>query len=86
MFLGVYNKGTHDFNYVNARHNSEPILLRKNKDINLLNSNGYPIANIFDNVNYDVNKLNLDIGDKVFLYTDGITEATNEDNQQFVIE
>ncbi len=86
VFLGVYNKGTHDFNYVNAGHNSEPILLRKNKDINLLNSKGYPIANIFDNVNYDVNKLNLDIGDKLFLYTDGITEATNEDNQQFGIE
>ncbi len=37
-------------------------------------------------MNYDVNKLNLDIGDKLFLYTDGITEATNEDNQQFGIE
>lgn len=86
VFLGVYNKTTHDFNYVNAGHNSEPIMLRKNKDITLLNSKGYPIANIFDNVKYDVNNLNLDIGDKLFLYTDGITEAKNEDNQQYGIE
>lgn len=86
VFLGVYNKVTHDFNYVNAGHNSEPILLRKNKEITLLNSKGYPIANIFDNVKYDENKLNLEIGDKLFLYTDGITEANNEDNQQYGIE
>jgi sigma-B regulation protein RsbU (phosphoserine phosphatase) len=52
----------------------------------LLNSKGYPIANIFDDVNYDENKLNLNIGDKLFLYTDGITEARNRNNEQFGIE
>jgi len=86
VFMGIYNKDTHDFGYVNAGHNSEPILLRKNKDIALLNSKGYPIANIFDDVNYDENKLNLDIGDKLFLYTDGITEAKNQHNEQFGVE
>lgn len=83
IFMGIYNKDTHDFKYVNAGHNSEPILLRKNKDIDLLNSKGYPIANIFDYVNYNENKLKLDIGDKLFLYTDGITEAMNRNNEQF---
>ncbi|HAQ39827.1 MAG TPA: phosphatase [Clostridiales bacterium] len=83
VFLGVYNKTTHEFSYVNAGHNSEPILLRKDGDISLLNSKGYPIANIFDNVKYDVSMLNLNIGDKLFLYTDGITEAKNEANQQY---
>lgn len=86
VFLGVYNKENHGFNYVNAGHNSEPILYRKNKEAVLLNSKGYPIANIFDNVNYDVSKLSLDIGDKLFFYTDGITEATNEGNEQFGIK
>lgn len=86
VFFGVYNKATHEFNYVNAGHNSEPILLRKSGDIELLNSKGYPIANIFDNVKYDEKKLNLNIGDKLFLYTDGITEANNEDNQQYGME
>jgi len=31
----------------------------------------------------DVSMLNLNIGDKLFLYTDGITEAKNEANQQY---
>lgn len=86
VFLGIYNKSTHEFSYVNAGHNSEPILLRKNGYISLLNSKGYPIANIFDNVKYDVNKLNLDIGDRLFLYTDGITEAQNEEGRQYGTE
>lgn len=86
VFFGVYNKTTHEFTYVNAGHNSEPILFKNNKDIVLLKSKGYPIANIFDNVKYDENKVNLKIGDKLFFYTDGITEAKNEDNQEYGIK
>lgn len=86
VFLGVYNKATHEFRYVNAGHNSEPILLKNNKDIILLKSKGYPIANIFDNVKYDENKTTLEIGDKLFFYTDGITEAKNDDNQEYGVE
>ncbi|MGD9568843.1 MAG: SpoIIE family protein phosphatase [Sedimentibacter sp.] len=83
VFLGNYNKTTHEFSYVNAGHNSEPILLKKDGDLNLLKSKGYPIANIFDNVKYDVNKMNLNVGDRLFLYTDGITEAKNDEDQQY---
>ena len=86
VFLGVYNKATHEFRYVNAGHNSEPILLNVNKNISMLKSKGYPIANIFDNVKYEENKVVLNIGDKLFFYTDGITEANNEENQQFGVE
>lgn len=86
VFFGVYNKKTSEFSYVNAGHNSEPILLRKDKSVELLSSRGYPIANIFDNVKYDVNQLKLNLGDKLFLYTDGITEAPNDYNQQYGIE
>lgn len=86
VFMGIYNKETHEFEYVNAGHNSEPVLLKKNRDIFLLNSKGYPIANIFDDVNYDENKLSLDIGDKLFFYTDGITEARNQNGEQFGME
>ncbi len=86
LFLGVYNKTTRNFSYVNAGHNSEPIIMRKEGKIELLSSKGYPIANIFDNVKYDVNKLSLSVEDRLFLYTDGITEAKNDANRQYSIE
>lgn len=86
VFFGIYNKTTKEFKYVNAGHNSEPILQRTNKEIILLKSKGYPIANIFDNVKYDENTLELNVGDKLFLYTDGITEVKNDEMQEFGIE
>lgn len=86
VFFGIYNKKTCQFNYVNAGHNSEPILMGKNGDITKLMAKGYPIANIFDNVQYDENTLNLNVGDKIFFYTDGITEAANEEGVQYGVE
>ena len=52
----------------------------------MLKSKGYPIANIFDNVSYDVSKISLRVGDKLLFYTDGITEATNNEGMQFGVE
>lgn len=86
VFLGVYNKTTNEFKYVNAGHNAEPILHRTNNELTLLKSKGYPIANIFDQVKYDENTLELKVGDKLFLYTDGITEAKNDEMQEFGVE
>ncbi|MFA9424241.1 MAG: SpoIIE family protein phosphatase, partial [Sedimentibacter sp.] len=86
VFFGIYNKTTGNFNYVNAGHNSEPILLGSNETISLLKSKGYPIANIFDSVNYDVSTIKLNLGDRLFFYTDGITEASNQDGVQYGVE
>lgn len=84
IFYGIYNKSTHEFQYVNAGHNSVPILLKsKTKEMDRLVAKGYPICNIFDNVSYDINKIKLNIGDKLFFYTDGITESKNEHGKEF---
>jgi len=86
VFFGIYNKTTCDFHYVNAGHNTEPILLSTNGSITMLKSKGYPIANIFDSVQYDVSAVKLDIGDRLFFYTDGITEAANEEGKQYGVD
>jgi sigma-B regulation protein RsbU (phosphoserine phosphatase) len=85
VFFGIYNKDSHEFKYVNAGHNSAPILIRDNS-IKTLILKGYPIANIFDNVDYAVGKITLKVGDKLLLYTDGIAEATNSEGIQFGVD
>lgn len=85
LFFGIYNKNSGEFEYVNAGHNSVPILI-SNKNIKMLKSKGYPIANIFDNVSYDVSKVSLRLGDRILFYTDGITEATNDKGIQYGVE
>ncbi|MCF0226317.1 MAG: serine/threonine-protein phosphatase, partial [Methanobrevibacter sp.] len=34
-------------------------------------------------IEYETNTINLDIGDKILLYTDGVTEANNSYNEFF---
>ncbi len=85
VFFGIYNKNTHVFEYVNAGHNSVPILINNN-NINMLESKGYPIANIFDDVSYDISKVYLEVRDKILFYTDGITEATNSEGIQYGVD
>lgn len=85
IFYGVFNKNTHEFKYSNAGHNSIPI--KYNKDgLELLEAKGYPIALLFDKMLYDEKKIQLRKDDKVLLYTDGITEAKNENGEEFGME
>lgn len=85
LFFGIYNKDSHEFKYVNAGHNSVPILI-SDKTIKMIRLKGYPIANIFDSVDYNTGKVTLKPGSKILLYTDGITEATNNQGVQFGVD
>ena len=86
VFFGIYNKTNHEMNYVNAGHNTEPILLRSTGEVSLLKARGYPIANIFNSVQYEVKNIKLNLKDEIFFYTDGITEATNSEGKQYGVE
>jgi len=66
--------------YTNAGHNNM-YLLKKNKELKILKANS-PIIGVFDKLQYNEHIEELDIGDKLILYTDGLTEALN-DNEEF---
>lgn len=82
LFFGIYDKHTKEFSYVNAGHNTNPIVL-SNGSISFLSSKGYPICNLFDNVEYDISKIKLNMNDKIIFYTDGIVEAKNDKHAEF---
>jgi sigma-B regulation protein RsbU (phosphoserine phosphatase) len=52
----------------------------------MLEVKGYPVCNIFDSVEYDTKIIKLNSGDKLFFYTDGITEARNKLGQEYGVE
>ncbi|HOJ65339.1 MAG TPA: PP2C family protein-serine/threonine phosphatase [Spirochaetota bacterium] len=66
--------------YSNAAH-PNPILLRDNEIIEF-NTNGFVIGILSKNF-YDEDKIKIQKGDKIFLYTDGIIETIGENNQPF---
>lgn len=82
IFFGIYEKNTKEYYYVNAGQNTVPMVLSNGK-IKMLKAKGYPICNLFDLVSYEVYRIELEIGDKLLFYTDGIVEAKNSKNEEF---
>ncbi|MCI0512128.1 SpoIIE family protein phosphatase [candidate division KSB1 bacterium] len=83
-FIGVYDPPTRGFNYINCGHN--PALWRQSGGaIQTLKSSGIPLG-IMPDLHFTVNRIQLEPGDWLVLYTDGVTEAQNQQHENFGIE
>lgn len=67
--------------YVNAGHN--PPLLRHEGKWVWLRDRGGLFLGTFEMARYQSNKLQLSVGDELFLYTDGVSEAFSADLRQY---
>ncbi len=81
FFGGVLNPFKKTFTYVNAGHNP-PFIFSSKGEINRLSEGGL-ILGLLENAPYEQKKVNLNAGDLLVLFTDGITEAMNETQAQF---
>ncbi|NVN91637.1 MAG: SpoIIE family protein phosphatase [Desulfuromonadales bacterium] len=67
--------------YSNAGHNP-PLLYRRFGDIETFEASGIPLG-IFAETEYDSSAINIDCGDVLLLYTDGVTECANKAGELF---
>jgi phosphoserine phosphatase RsbU/P len=79
--LGQYDPGTRHFNYVNAGHNA-PVLRRANVQLEKLDVGGLPLG-IESGVAYETAAVDLQPGDTLILYTDGVVEAFNHAGEEY---
>jgi sigma-B regulation protein RsbU (phosphoserine phosphatase) len=83
VFYGIYNVHTGEINFTNAGHNP-PYLLRHDNKVEMLPMTKTNIViGIKDDYQYESSSLTLEPGDAIVLYTDGVTEAFNEEKEQF---
>jgi phosphoserine phosphatase RsbU/P len=82
VFCGILDTRTGEVLYTNGGHNP-PLILRQEGDVSFLETSGEPIVGILDDVHYSTRSITLGHGDSLFLYTDGVTEAMNERDEQF---
>ena len=69
-------------NFANAGHNP-PLVRRRDGKFEFLRTRaGFVLAGM-EGVNYRKQELQLEAGDIIYLYTDGVTEATNADNELY---
>lgn len=81
-FVGIVDLRTGEMQYTNAGHNP-PILSRADGSLSELTIvHGVPIGMLHDE-QYGFDTVLLNPGDKVFVYTDGITEAENPEEEEF---
>ena len=80
--LGILNIKTGHLSYINAGH-EYPAIYRNGGQFEIFKDNhGAPVA-CKKRIKTYLNELDLNPGDMLYLYTDGITEATNTDLKMF---
>jgi sigma-B regulation protein RsbU (phosphoserine phosphatase) len=84
LFYGVFEQATRTLRYVNAGHNP-PVVLRHDGSVDWLEPSGAPVGMLPDS-SYQENILQLDPGDLVIAYTDGVIETTNPGREEWGVQ
>lgn len=84
VFYAVWDAETQTLAYANAGHNP-PLLLHRNGRCSSLDTEGIALG-VLEEVEISEKKVRLQPGDTVIFYTDGVTEALNEDKDEFGVE
>ena len=81
-WMGILDLTSGNVQFANAGHNP-PLLKRADGSFEYLKTHaGFVLAGM-EGVRYRVGELTLNPGDRLFLYTDGVPEATNVDNKLY---
>ena len=77
LFYGVLNLSTGALTYCNGGHNF-PLLLSGEGEVQQLDKSRNMALGIMEAAQYKSSEINIRTGQKLILYTDGITEALNQ--------
>ncbi|MBF0392929.1 MAG: PP2C family protein-serine/threonine phosphatase [Alphaproteobacteria bacterium] len=81
VFYGLLNIRTGDFRYVNAGH-LPPVHVSRSGIVRIACSRGMALG-VMDGLSFREDRMTLAEGDTLVLYTDGVSEAMNEGDQEF---
>jgi len=81
-FYGIYDLTTGQVTYTNAGHNP-PYLMKADGTIRQLPFSSDLVVGAIDDFKYSEETLQLEHGDTLLLYTDGVTEAINPSDEEF---
>jgi len=76
LFLGIYDGRAHTLTYSNGGH-LPPILIGKDGTVRRLEAGG-TVVGLFDNMLYEEGSVDMDPGEVLLAYSDGVTEPEND--------
>lgn len=81
-WMGILDLSTGKLQFANAGHTS-PLIMRAGKDYEYLKTRpGFIMAGM-EGIKYQLNEIDLNYGDRILLYTDGVTEASNQNSELY---
>ena len=84
LFFGVYDAQKRTLRYVNCGH-PPPVLLRADAEPTLLKPTAM-ILGAFEASTFDEHQLSFEAGDRLVLYSDGVSEAGMDENDGWALE
>jgi sigma-B regulation protein RsbU (phosphoserine phosphatase) len=81
VFYGVLNIQTQELTYSNAGHN--PPYLISDSNVKILETTKNMALGIMTDLPYSNRSISFKPGDKLFMFTDGVSECMNESNEEF---
>lgn len=84
LFYGILHIASGQLNFVNAGK-PQALLQHEKAEFERISMNSGPAMGYLPDASYTACTLTLEPGDRLFLYTDGVLEATNADNTPFDI-
>ena len=85
LLYAVFNPSNGLLNYANGGHNP-PIIVHPDGTSTLLPATGGIALGVAPNFQYEESSVILDPGDTLVLYTDGVTEAMNAEDEEFGLD
>jgi sigma-B regulation protein RsbU (phosphoserine phosphatase) len=82
LFYAILDVKKRSLKYVNAGHNPPLLIKEPSSDILLLKAKGIALG-VTEGVKLEEAETQIEKGDIIVLYTDGVTEAINEKEEQF---
>jgi len=76
VFYGIFDPHSGQLHYANGGHNP-PLLRRSDGSVESLKGSSGLMLGVMPGARYVTHELNLNAGDRLVLYTDGVTEAFN---------
>ena len=83
VWLGILEISTGKLTAANAGHNNPAIYRKANDAYEVIKEKHGLIIGAIENIKYSNFEIKLEKGDKIFLYTDGVTESKNKDGKMF---
>ncbi len=84
LFVAELDPQTGALKYINAGHNP-PLVARSGGQVEQLESGGFPLG-ILPMADFEVGEINLDAGEALVIYSDGVSEANNLQEEEFGME